>query len=117
MKNITCSVYASNLVEPVKVNSKYVMVDENLNKAFKDTEYYKELNSFNNEMLRELDSYSKNYVEKKDKTYENRDYFEKVYTRKPKPLFENDINYAEGQYIRPLIPQRSYFIRELEKKK
>lgn len=113
---IKCSIYPSNLVEPIKVNSKYVELDPNLNKSFKDRKFYEELSKFNEEMLRELDMSRSSYSSRKDKSYENYDYYEKVYKKQPKMLFENDINYEKSQLVKSLIPKRTYFIQELNKK-
>ena len=113
---IQCSVYPSNLVEPVKINSKYIITDKNLNKPFQDEKFYEELEEFNREMLRELDNQKNNYFSKKDKSFENLDYFQRVYAKKPKQLYENDGKYYEANFVRPLIPQRSFFLSELNKK-
>lgn len=113
---IQCSVNPSNLIEPVKVNNKYVLQDKNLNKSFKDTAYYEELSKFNDEMLRELNYSRSNYIERKDKSYENYDYMKNVYKKKQKMLFDSESKYTENDIIKPLIPQRSYFICELNKK-
>jgi hypothetical protein len=114
--NIKCSVYPSNLVEPVKVNSKYVELDPYLNKSFKDKFFYEELSKFNEEMLRELDISRSNYSSRKDKSYENYSYLEKVYNKHPKMLYENDKGYEKSQLVKSLIPKRTYFIQEINKK-
>lgn len=107
-----CSTNPSNLIRPLKVNSKFVVEDENINMGFKDVQFYEELNTFNLEMLRDID-YLGDYFLKKDKRYENSQYYEKLYGSKRRNM--SDLEHFANAKVRPLVPKRSHFINELYK--
>lgn len=72
------SIRPSNLIEPVKVNSKYLIDNNYVKKPYSDEAFYKDLNNFNNKMIDILNcnntSKLEKYMHNIDKSYENYEY-------------------------------------------